>query len=481
MDQIKNFRINKLLIQETGTYNDQWRHPYDTNLQGSTMNMMQERLAGVTDYQAPLFAGIANQFIKPAATPEKRIDIANGWGEKRMRFMMEVEIEMFMGARLKEVILGWTSHMGVNLSGAIDPQMEFFVNSTLHIRETLANTPMGRQTITSVVDNSHLLVDPAWSGVFTPEVDRRLRPEDVFSTMSRTHLNGLGNVYDGRSVSSNTAVKSKRTNGSAANYMADILRSYTQASNLADMGAGEQEILMKARGFSQENVASGDYFLAAVAGIRGMGVSNVFQFRDLEALDNNVSHNTRVSVLGPTSKVTVHHTGQTEDWATTTLETTAATVLSQSVPALMMEVALTRCVFRSTNDTINSQMETVFMDVQGFSNNDLSQSVAHFRNNLEQTIMADLTYNNQMAYALEMSVDLLGETWIKISLNGGPFIDYNTPSFCDALIVPVLTINDQAAMTLASDFEQLAVALQESSKENHPSILSAGGSAFGNI
>jgi hypothetical protein len=482
MEQISGFRIAKLVIQETGTYNDQWRRPYNTHLQGSTMSQMTERLRGVTEYQAPLFAGIANQFIAPQATPEKQIDIANGWNERRFRFMMEVEIDLYMGGRVKEVILGWTDHMGISLQGSIDPRMQFYVNSTLQIRETIARTPIGQQTYTSVIDNSHILVDPTWSGVYTPEVDHRLRPEDVFSTMSRTHLDGLGKVYDGRSAATKTAVKSKRGNGSAANYMADILRSYTQASVLGEQThMGEQEVLMKARGFSQENLASADHFLAAIAQLRGMGVENVFEFRDLQSLDPSVENVTVVSVLGPTQKVSVHQAGQTANWGAADRETVAATVISHSVPAMMMDVAITSAWFKSTNNTINSQPETIFMDVQGFSTGDMSQQVNFFKNQLESTILYDLTYGGQIAYAIEVKADLLGETWIKISLGGDPFIDYVTPSFADALIVPVLTNNADSAVQLASDFEMLATGLQEAATENHPSLMSAGGSAFGNI
>lgn len=479
MEQIRSFNITKLLIQETGTYNNQFRRVYNTTLQGHTLNAMAERLAGVSDYQAPLFAGIANQFISPSATPEKQIDISNGWGERRMRFMMEIEIELYAGARIKEVILGWTSHMGVTTAGSIDPRMEFYVNSTLQIRETIMRTPVGNQTYSSVIDNSHVLVDPTWSGVYTPNTDTRLRPEDVFTTMSRSHLGGLGKVADARTMSMNNAVKSRRQNGSAANYMADILRSHKQASALEEAGAAEQEILMKARGFAQENVAAADYFLASISQLRGMGVSNVFQYQDLLTLDPNVNNNTVASILGATQRAGVHQAGLTADWGAADAETTAATVLSQSIPAIMMEVGLTNVAFRSTNQDIGGRMNTVFMDVRGFVNGDLSMQAQYLRDNLEQTILRDLTYNGQWTYALDMQIDLLGETWIKLSLNGGPFIDYVTPSFCDALSVPVLTNNQDGALQLANDFEMLATALSEASSDGHSPIVSAGGTNFG--
>ena len=223
MQQPQNMRITKLLIVETGSYNPQYRRPYNTTLDGQTLNVLQERLAGAVDYVPGQMGGIANQFIAPQANPEKQIEMPGGWQERRMRFMAEVEIELYAGAKMREIVMGYTDHLGATATGLLDPQMMFYVNSTAAIRDSVERTPMGNQVHSSVTDNSHVLVDHNWSGVFSANTDKRLRPEDVYSTMSRSHLEGLGTVMDARVASTQQAVKSRRQNGSAANYMASIL------------------------------------------------------------------------------------------------------------------------------------------------------------------------------------------------------------------------------------------------------------------
>lgn len=464
-------RITKMLMLETGTYNPQYRRPYETNLHGSTLNMFKERLDTVDKYVPSLIAGIANQFISPAATPEKQIAIVNGWNERRVQFMMEIEYTYQTGGSTTQVILGYTDHVGITVAGAIDPNMQFYVNSVLQIRNTIQNTPLGSQLYTSVSDSSHVLIDNNWGGIYSEQSDQRMRPEDVFSTMSRTHLVNLGGVSDYRSTNNNMPAKSSRKNNLAANYASDILSNYKQASLSEEFGQGNNEILNTARGYVGEQVAARDPFLSAMAGIQGQPLGNTFTFDNLRRLDPNVDNVTHVNLMLPTQQATAHQAGQTADWGGTTRETQVATILSQSVPSLLMELALTKITFRSTNRDFSNAVNTQVFNPGGFSNNDQSNSLRIFIARLEHEILKDISFDNQVDYAIEMHVDLLGETWIKLSMDGKAFVDYVTPSFCDALTVPVLTAVDQVSVNLASDFQLLAGELSNSnSSYNNPSV-----------
>jgi hypothetical protein len=166
--------------------------------------------------------------------------------------------------------------------------------------------------------------------------------------------------------------------------------------------------------------------------------------------------------MAPTHRVSVHQTGQTADWGASDLNTSVATILSNAVPGMLMELALTKVILMATNRTIGCVIKTTIIDVEGFSNGDNSNAIAIFITRLENEVLRDISYNGSMDFAVEMHIDLLGETWIKLSLNGQPAIDYVTPSFCDALLTPVITSDDTRAMTLASDFDTLTSQLIDS-------------------
>lgn len=473
LQQRPGLRITKLLIHETGTYNQQYRRPYVTNLEAGTLNALSERLNGADKLMPSMMAGVANQFIAPSATPEKEVGIVGGWGERRMRFMMEVEHVYATGVKITEVILGYTNYAGITVSGAVDPRMEFFVNSTLQVRNSIERTPMGNQTYSSVVDSSHVLADNNFTGLYTPEKDQRMRPEDVYSLMSRSHIPDMGNTLDMRTTLTNQAVKSRRSNSQAANYMAGILDNYKNATATSEFGQGAQEILNTARGYAAELPAARDPFLMAISQIRGTAVGNTFSYGDLRSLDPNVDAMTAAVFMQETQRAQTHSIGQTQLWGGADRDTSVATILSQSVPSLLMDLMLTRIVFKSSNRFIGGEVQTHVFDAQGFSNVDLSEFVRLFQIRLAHEILKDITYDNQVDFAIEMRVDLLGETWIGIEFDNHPRVDFVTPSFCDALTVPVLTSNQEASMTLARDFDMLFETVQNNTSP------AAGGNPIG--
>src|ERR1039457_7087159 len=132
-----NIKINKVLLIETGSYNTQYRRSYDTHLEGNAMNTILEKLSGVNKYSPSLMSTIAGQFISPTATPEKPLELINGWNERRMRFMMEIEFVHRMGAKVTQVILGYTEYSGVSLNASIDPRMTFYINSVMQTKSTI--------------------------------------------------------------------------------------------------------------------------------------------------------------------------------------------------------------------------------------------------------------------------------------------------------------------------------------------------------
>ncbi len=463
--QGERMQVKRLLIKDTGTYEEQYRRPYTAEFTGHTASVFQEKLAGVSKYTPSALSGIAEYFVHPTADFESKVLIPNGWGEKRMRFIMEIEHTWNMGATVSMVVLGYTTHVGVTHAGNIDMNMEFYVNSILELKYANRHTPLGNQVIAQVNDSSHVFANNDWNDIYTSQKDNTMRPSDIFTLMDRTQCGSLGdNCFDARIAVTRNAIKSKRSNCLPSNYAAGILQSYN-AANLTSgqMGAAEASVLESARGYAGESLASQDPFLVAVAHIREAGIGNVFTFQDLLRLDPNIARPevTQVRFNVPTQRMQPHHTGQTQHWGGTDTETLVATSLTQSVPGLLMETALAFIWFKATNYTLTNAAEIIPIDVKQFGSGDNTAPIDSFFYRLENEVLRGISKNNQMSYMLEMRVDLLGETWVSIAVNGGPSVDYVTPSFADALLVPVITSNDQHAVGVASNFDTLIHHLQD--------------------
>lgn len=101
-------QVVKLIMQETGTYGQQWRRSFESNLTGQIQNNILENCQMANRISPGLLTGIANQFIKPSATPERPIAIINGWDTRRFRFFMEVRSVSHMGTELIQYVTGYT-------------------------------------------------------------------------------------------------------------------------------------------------------------------------------------------------------------------------------------------------------------------------------------------------------------------------------------------------------------------------------------
>ncbi len=465
-------------MQETGTYNPQFLRPYVTSFDGPTVDNVTERIvsAGAGRIDPSVLSGITSSFITPSPTPEAIIPIVNGWNEKRIRFLMEVEAQFQTGGSCKSYIQGYTDFPGITANQSIAQDMNFYINSIVTTKITNEFTPSGLKRMETVADNSHLLSSNSWNGVSQPGQQKLMRPQDVFCNMQTSHLPNIydsdqNSVLDGRTILRTEAVKSSRTNGLAANYATKIIDGYVVGAAVSDYGQNEMNILNRSKQEVAELRAGEDPFLSALASVTNYGISNHFKYSDVAKIDPNVDNVTNYTMMGSTQLSSIHSVGQTANWHGSDITTVSATVLSQSVPALMMELMLSRLVFKSTNHDIQGRINTAIIDARSFANIELSQLLNVFKSRLLTEILNNITSSNHISYMLEMRVDLLGETWIELSIDNNPPVVYVTPSFCDSLFVPVVTSNVSTIQNLTNDFSNLVSNVKEClHSNNHGSI-----------
>lgn len=473
MSYATQIRVVRFIIHETGTYNEQFRRPYVSQLTPQGLNNILENVVTAPDINAGVFSGLANQVLAPSPTYESQITIPYGWTERRFRFMLHLEVTYKTGGVIQEIITGWseTPASSVSLYGKLDPKTVFKVNNTIHIRQQNINTPFGVQTQSSISDCSHVLSDSNWSGIYTPNRQIAMRPSDIFSKLIVSGVEdelAASNSYDGTSTLTSIATKSKRTNTVATNYIGDIVRSYTQAESqlgITNDPVGNMDALSTAQSYSRENSAARDPFLETISNLTGNPITDYFTLEDLQRLDPNALNNTTYIKMSTTEMASTHQAGQTQHWGGSDLHTHVATILSNAVPSIMVNQLITRIAFVTTNMDFSGRIDTRIADLDGFvSNMDMSGLANGFIGKLENEILKDFAMS-EIGFGIQMQVDLLGETWIKVNINGEEF-DYVTPSFCDAMLVPIVTTNNQTAKALAHDLGTLMTTIADH-KGNH--------------
>lgn len=465
MHAIQATNVEELIVMEMGTHNDQWRRTFETHLNGDSMKMFQQQLAGATSYQPAMLNGIANNFIMPAVQPEKKIVIPGGFGDQRMMFRGRLRHTFRAGGHIIEYIQGYTNFVGGDANG-FDRDLEFYVNSVVTVRHTQERTPLGIQTYSNVTDNSHILVDNNWEGIYNT-TEQRMRPEDIITAMSRAHLDVKpGSLLDGRSAHSNVAVKSNRANTMAPHFMSKVLEANRQARESDEFGQGEQQILNQARGYASDPNVGKDPFLSAISHIRGDALGNRFTWNDIQRLDPNVSRVTTVLRMGVAEKAEAHWAGQTEYWHIADQNTQAATIIAHNVSGLMFEEKLVELTFKCTNNIQGGGV--LFTPIQGLalSEEHIGGYVEKFAQRFRKEVWDDLTHSNQVACSIEVQMNLYADSVVSVSFNNEPLVPYGIPSYSDALNVNILTGNPEVPTQIAEDFDGLISLLNDNGLGN---------------
>lgn len=470
-NKVKNIQIVSLLMKETGTYNVQQNRPYETNMPGNIVDVLTNRVMDSPDRRvnASMLSGLTSTFLQPQAPAESPIQIANGWDQRRIRFILKMKCEMLGGSIRMFYIQGYTDHSGVSAQGDVAPEMIFYVNSIVQTRLLQVHTPMGLQTYENTFENSHVLFDDKFSNMRGANNLLLMRPEDVFNSLQVSHVQdtyGGGITLDSRSMLHREAMMSRRGNGLGSNYAAKIIDGYSRATDGLALGSNQQQLFTEARRAVIENPAALDPFLSALSQITSNAVNNRFTYQQLKTIDPNVDYVTNYEVTGHTQLANMHQAGMTMNWTGSDRLTQVATIISQSIPSLMIELMLQKVYLESNNYSSGGAMDTRLITAESLTGADQTNNYIIFKNRLEQNLLADLTYGNTVTYAIKLYVDLIGDTKLSISLDGSAFYDYVTPSFCDSLMVPVVTTNPTTIGNLVHDFEQLTNSIHDAVGES---------------
>lgn len=465
---IKEMKVVKLIIMETGSYNPQYRRPYETALDASKQNIILDALDRSRSVTPTAVANVAGLFVKPQATPEAEIQIGGvAWQEKRMRFILEVSTLDRTGMmNVSEFIQGYTDYPGQSWGGALDPNMVLYVNSVQSTRTSIQATPLGTQTHHNLIDASHILVNNAYQGANSANQMYGLRPEDIYDQMDNRELgdtlNGNGWIMDGRTKITGNATKSRRSNSVAPVYMATVLDSYLQTAR-TQVNDPQQDILEIARHSVESDPITTDPFMAFVRSCSPMGGNGgSFRLGDLWRLDPNTPNVTEAKPLNQDMRANLVHPGMSNHWGGADYGTLWATTLAQSMPSYMTTFSISSIHLSCTNYDSAGNVTTKVGNVRTFNNNvDMTRETMALIFRMENEIIKNLSQNNAIGFAFEMKIDLMGDTKIELSLNGGPPVPYIMPTFCDALMAPVMTTNYNNLQGVSNDFGTLMLELYQ--------------------
>lgn len=465
-------RILKLIVMRSGTYNPMYSRPYETHYDASIADDLAKRVAnnGPGGTTTSLMAGIANRIMMPSPQHMGVIPITNGWENPRGRFSMVVEITSSTGSTFQLHIQGYTSHFDTSLVGTPDPDMLFFINSYTQISQTKILTPTGIETREIVTESAQVINGRLVSSQLNHDV-YGMRPNELYTVMQHGPIaqeifdqDNHSRIKDERHTLSRSSVPNSRSNNLPANILATMVNSYQTGQALLSYGSGQADIYSRCKGYVHEGSLSEKAFFRRLSDVTGQPDSTTFKLKHLVMIDNNVLDRSVSNFITLTSAAMtrLNHAGQSEYWHNPNDRGAwVASVLINAVPTIMMEMMILKLQFTSNNHDHMGVNHVLFTGAKDIMGRDISQSLNVFKQRFIHEVMHDLTHGNQETYMLQMSIDLLGDTVIDIQIGVDPMTRYVAPSFCDSLMAPIITTDEQLVRNNVYDFTQILQSVQQ--------------------
>lgn len=464
--------VTKVLLREMGSYNEQYNRTYRTDVRGEHLAKFGEVVAqsGSQLFTPSRVAGALLDMVHIQAAPMSTspILINHGWGQRRLGFMIYVDVIQTQGTA-SYVIQGYTDSNDVSFNH-VNPEMNFFINNIVAMRTDMRRFGAGRREQTVMSSNFQVLsnANANMCGIFDKNSKQTaVRPQDVFSLSSTDKaLPGKSqtDIYSSSNTIGHRPISSRRSNNSPAAYTATVLNGYVGPVSRILEGYDQKDVLAQGMEETRESMVNDNLFMRAIAnqGYSRSTATAVFPWRDLMKLAPNVEDVTKMVVQGATTMQgsQLHSVGSSSEWYGGNKEDQVASTLSSALPTLMMECMISEISFSMTN-MITGQFTWVPGIVTTFSNEPGGPLVERLLERVGREIMADLSHNNEyLGYDIEVDCMVFGETTLMITLSDGQVtreaVRYVTPSFCDGLLAPVISSDRQTATDIALNMKTLA-------------------------
>jgi len=436
-------------------------------------------------------AGIAGQILIPSAVGEKDALIPNGWMEPRMQFMMEIVHPSMDGFNTYQYITGYTDHVGyIPGSGNIDPNMRFFLNHSVDTKTVMQETHHGQMPAIRM-RSAHHLIAGSNTGTGAMPYDSNLnekymiRPTDLAQSLSLRAEEYEGFDYGAAYMSgpSRTGlhIKTSRLNNGMPNrYLSQVFKGFKAASNSGSVFKDLGQIMEEVSGELREDPLTKNVFIRQLLE-RGTSLteSDSFTYSELCELFPET----------PNVAVVIEHKAQqqnsfgmagadfvnyTNDFHSPNYQVVAATMISNALPGLLMDLMLTRISFNCTNKTIGGQPFITVFGYGSFASINLEMYVDVFKTNFLAELWPSLSKNNEIDLTINVQFDVVSHSVLTIEWQNDPPMQFAIPSFTDSLFAPVITGQRNHAGDLSKDFETVLGCIQTVPEYNQAGMEDPG-------
>lgn len=469
--QPESMCINRIIVGGTSGYHNFYQRPYEMTLDNRRIDVVGDILDRnkntINDYT---FRDVVGDILAPQATINEKLPcpIANGWGERRLRFIIEVEFRYRHSNPTIGYYQGYTTFDGwSNSCKDFDRDMDFVINSYITVVRRTRVLPNGERTYMDVISSSgQLESDSSVGTIFNPTRTYIIRPQDLFRKISENELHMLYSQSDDRSnfhfqnlnssahALNNSPKANDRRNNIPVTYMTRMLQGFYKAASGDKMYSNNSDLMNNAVGEVSERDPTNDPFIMALNGIKNRLSGHRFDWGTIMTYDPTVYD--RLDIIESGDRYSREIIGTDgEYWTGSDLTTQIANIVSQSVPGLMMKHNLTKVSYYCTNMTMDGRIDSRILFAKSVSTADMSFFYQKFEDEFPELIAYTFSSGFSREFSININSDIFGDTDLTISINGEPETKFVLPTFCDSIIPPIITSDTDRYDTLVESTNML--------------------------
>ena len=431
--------------------------PYESHVNNETLNMLDEVTQGGVHTNVERLSTVAGRVLSPSSQSKGIVAICNGWDTQRYSVLLEFEITNPFGVH-REVITGYTGYADMSYGGHLAPDTPIFTNSHTEAHVNQVEQHGHRFNKYSSVGARQILTPVTYLGMDQQlhQSESLLRPVDAITYQQREYrgFNEPG-IMDTRVANMYGVNASARDNVIGGRYLHKVCEGFREGvANNYDM-VDQPEYVMGAAADSSK-IAEADVCMSSMVFARlrdQTAYTETFYVtvQEMRMAFQEFDHVLQIAHLDTGTPATL--TEHTDHWGAPKVETRIAHMLIQSVPAHLAMFLVARHSFNMENQSAPDGSVTVMTLGTQFMVGvaDDVQRIRNIEAILRSTVAASIMAMGVGDFNINMTYNMVGNTTVSVSVNGGMPIDYAAPCYCDALYSPVVGDSAQNLSTIAGD------------------------------
>lgn len=465
-------RMESLNLIEVADMPDQYRRAYDLSVNNDTLRALDYTLRNEGgQYRPAMLVDVLGNSIQLATDDVEHVQLDVGkWSDARYRFIAVVTVEepttFHAGSRL--VVCGYTDRCDISYNKTVAPDLRFYINSIVGVRDLLSKDNRGNTFIKSMITENYQVMLGDFDQHNSRHNDYKMRPVDVFSTIETTRELGSSDdqTVDTRILFVNGVDTNSRRNNQRGRYLSSIIEqdaagyhaieTYTDDEYGGNYSHNSAAVEMAAN--AERRIVSNHFIRYLTSNCRSDVLYNkYFNYEDMAALASGGNLRGLDDITTIVERARGSMSMESENWNGATTETIIAATLAQEIPSIMTDCIMSGVIFTCSNmASRDGRAEFICTSIHMFVPGDFGDHIINaFETRFINEVFRPLSQHGSIALDIQVQADVGGMTVVDIIIDNNANERYVFPSFCDSILAPTLTRDFKKIENLASQYETI--------------------------